>query len=65
MGKASIKIAHFIIGVLAGILTGYTFFYFRPNSSQWEAVGAALIVTFMAILLLPKLYRGGGGGGDF
>lgn len=65
MAKATIKIAHFIISIMAGVLIGYSFIYFRPKSSIFEAVGAAVIVALMAILLLPKLHQGGGGGGDF
>jgi hypothetical protein len=65
MGKASVRIAHFLISLLSGILMGYSFYYFRPRSTQYEAAGAGLIVALMVMLLLPRLHKGGGGGGDF
>ncbi|MFH1448500.1 MAG: hypothetical protein ABIG39_06560 [Candidatus Micrarchaeota archaeon] len=62
MGKISIKIAHFLIGIISGTLLGYTFYSFRPKSNPFEAAGAAIVVAILVIILLPKLR---GGGGDF
>ena len=63
MTKASVRIAHFVISVIAGVLMGYAFYSFRPNKEIWEAAGAGFVAFLMGMLLLPKLHRGGGGGG--
>ncbi len=65
MGKATIRIAHVLISILAGALMAYSFYYIRSSHNIWESVGAGVLVFIMAMLLLPKLHRGGGGGGDF
>ena len=64
MAKAAVRIAHFLISVISGILVGYSFYYLRRESNPYEAVGAGIIVALIAMLLLPKLHQGGGGGGD-
>ncbi len=63
MTKASVRIAHFIISVIAGVLMGYAFYYFRPKGEIWESAGAGFLTFLVGMLLLPKLHRGGGGGG--
>jgi hypothetical protein len=63
MGKASVRIAHFLISIIAGVLMGYAFYSFRHDKTIWESAGAGLIAFLMGMILLPKLHRGGGGGG--
>jgi hypothetical protein len=65
MAKAAVRIAHFLISIICGALVGYSFYYFRPGNNVLETVGAGIVVFIMAMILLPRLHKGGGGGGDF
>lgn len=65
MAKMAVRVAHFAISIVCGVLIGYSFIYFRPKTSLYEAAGAGLLAAIVAMLLLPKLHQGGGGGGDF
>jgi hypothetical protein len=64
MGKAATRIGHFLLSLVAGFLVGYGFYSFRYQRNVWEALGAGLIVFVITMILLPRLHRGGGGGGD-
>ena len=65
MAKMAVRIAHFLLAVLSGALLGYSFYTFRSNKDPYEALGAGIIAAVLAMILLPKLHKGGGGGGDF
>ena len=62
--KMAVRIAHFVIAVLAGFLVGYSFYAFRKGADIYQSAGAGLIVVILIMILLPKLHKSGGGGGD-
>ena len=62
--KMAVRVAHFVIAILAGALVGYSWLEFRNSEDIYPAVGAGLIAALVVMILLPKLHKSGGGGGE-